>query len=80
MKVIYEFDTVEDRDELKTHQQARAHKEAVYQVTLELRNFFKYHEPSDTATDAEHRTALEALLKRINDAVEGLGYWDSGYD
>lgn len=81
MKVIYEFDTVEDRDDLKVYQQARAHKEAVYQVTLEIRNYFKHHEPADTAPDSDHKKALTELLTRINSAVEGLGYWDMGaYD
>lgn len=80
MKVIFEFDTHEDKDDLKIYQSAHLNHRAVYEVTLALRNYYKYHEKGPDATDAEHRHALEELYRLIQEAVEGLGYWDSGYD
>lgn len=76
VKVIFEFDAIEDRDQLKMHRKAEEYFQAVYEVTLALRNYYKYSELPETASDAEHRVALEGLVKKINESLEGLGYWD----
>lgn len=76
MKVTFEFDAIEDADDLKIHQNARKYYKAVYDVTLAIRDYYKYFEPSEDASDAERRVAIQSLLKQIEDSVEGMGYWE----
>lgn len=73
MKVIYEFDMENDKDELKTFQNAERYRSAVYEVTLAIRNYHKYEESEDEGVQYKK---LKDLLKTINEELHGMGYWE----
>lgn len=75
MKVIYEFDPFDDREELAVFQNARKYYSAIYDVTLALRNYHKYKENPEAQLQ-DQINAMNEVFHRIEQATIGLGYWE----
>jgi len=71
MKVIYEFDPYEDKEELKMIQRASDYHSVLWDVTGLIRDYHKYHE-----TEEDELKNLKDLLNKIERELEGYGYWE----
>lgn len=77
MKVTYEFDYYDERDELEKFQKSLDYHLVLYNVTSFIRDYYKHFEPSETEPMEIRYKSLKELLDRINSELEGYGIWES---
>lgn len=75
MKITYEFDPFEDKENLAIFQNAQKYYSAIYEVTLLIRNFRKYNENTE-APLPEQIKILNELIDRLETETSGMGYWE----
>jgi hypothetical protein len=67
VKITFEFDPYEDRDDLATHQNASRFRSAARVALDECRRFLKYHE-----LEPSQRTVLETIRTAVLEELEGV--------
>lgn len=77
MKVTYEFDYFEEREELEKFQKALDYNAALWEISQEIRNFEKYQDPGfDAPLQLRYEKLYEAFLK-IKGACGNYGIWET---
>lgn len=75
MKITYEFDPFEDKDNLAIFQNAQKYYSTIYEVTLLIRNFRKYTENTEAPLPDQIKS-LNELIDRLETETSGMGYWE----